>query len=205
MSTTLWDWQLSSKWKFAYMDLVKSLASAAQGHQAWMLAWRCGSKLLREYAASMRKEHQVEVLNLIEAAAEGVKSETNSEGPVDLPEGPPPLVKCAALLPLADSRKPVILQRKSGKTMESIFQYRAEVEGTDKDEAPEIPKQVWKPSFQACYLTTIPCLICIYLAVEAIVLGVCDQGCTTACAPLFLWLARGRILCVKQRWRFRHT
>lgn len=43
------------------MDLVKSMASAAQGHQTWMLAWRCGSKLLREYAASMRKEHQIEV------------------------------------------------------------------------------------------------------------------------------------------------
>lgn len=151
MSETLWDWQLPSKWKFAYMDLVKSMASAAQGHQAWLLAWRCGSKLLREYAASMRKEHQVEVLNLIEAAAEGVKSETNSEGPVDLREGPPPLVKCAALLPLADSRKPVILQRKSGKTMESIFQYRAEVEGADKDEAPEIPKQVRLP---ACLVQT---------------------------------------------------
>jgi hypothetical protein len=145
MSSTLWDWQLSSKWKFAYMDLVKSMASAAQGHQAWMLAWRCGSKLLREYAASMRKEHQVEVLNLIEAAAEGVKSEANSDGPVDLPEGPPPLVKCAALLPLPDSRKPIILQRKSGKTMESIFQYRAELEGVDKDEAPEVPKQVAPP------------------------------------------------------------
>jgi hypothetical protein len=60
-SPALWDWQLSSKWRFAYMDLVKSMASAAQGHQAWMLAWRCGSKLLREYASSMRKEHQIEV------------------------------------------------------------------------------------------------------------------------------------------------
>lgn len=60
-SPLLWNWQLSPKWKFAYMDLVKSMASAAQGHQTWMLAWRCGSKLLREYAASMRKEHQIEV------------------------------------------------------------------------------------------------------------------------------------------------
>jgi hypothetical protein len=60
-SPALWNWQISSKWKFAYMDLVKSMASAAQGHQSWMLAWRCGSKLLREYASSMRKEHQIEV------------------------------------------------------------------------------------------------------------------------------------------------
>lgn len=60
-SPHLWNWQLSPKWKFAYMDLVKSMASAAQGHQTWMLAWRCGSKLLREYASSMRKEHQIEV------------------------------------------------------------------------------------------------------------------------------------------------
>lgn len=62
-SPHLWNWQLSPKWKFAYMDLVKSMASAAQGHQTWMLAWRCGSKLLREYAASMRKEHQIEARN----------------------------------------------------------------------------------------------------------------------------------------------
>lgn len=153
------------------MDLVKSMASAAQGHQAWMLAWRCGSKLLREYAASMRKEHQVEVLNLIEAAAEGVKSETNSEGPVDLPEGPPPLVKCAALLPLADSRKPVILQRKSGKTMESIFQYRAEVEGADKDEAPEVPTQVCDCASSPLGATEHDLLRHVYLAPRFVCTG----------------------------------
>lgn len=81
-----------------------------------------------------------QVLNLIEAAAEGVKSEASSEGPVELTEGPPPLVKCAALLPLGPSRRPVVLQRTSGKQAESVFQYRAEMTSANKDEEPPPPE-----------------------------------------------------------------
>eukprot|EP00892_Ulva_mutabilis_P007561 jgi/Ulvmu1/5177/UM021_0194.1 len=160
-SPYLWNWQLSPKWKFAYMDLVKSMASAAQGHQTWMLAWRCGSKLLREYASSMRKEHQIEVLNLIEAAAEGVKSEASSDGPVELTEGPPPLVKCAALLPLGPSRRPIVLQRTSGKQAESVFQYRAEMTAA-KDEEPPPPEEViWVQDESASVQVYVlnPCLV----------------------------------------------
>lgn len=80
-----------------------------------------------------------QVLNLIEAAAEGVKSEASSEGPVELTEGPPPLVKCAALLPLGPSRRPVVLQRTSGKQADSVFQYRAEMSAA-KDEEPTPPE-----------------------------------------------------------------
>lgn len=81
-----------------------------------------------------------QVLNLIEAAAEGVKSEASSEGPVELTEGPPPLVKCAALLPLGASRRPVVLQRTSGQQAESVFQYRAEMTAVNKDEEPPPPE-----------------------------------------------------------------
>lgn len=63
-----------------------------------------------------------------------MKSEASSEGPVELTEGPPPLVKCAALLPLGPSRRPIVLQRTSGQQAESVFQYRAEMAGTNRDE-----------------------------------------------------------------------
>ena len=59
----------------------------------------------------------LQVLQLIQAAGEGIAKERppGPDGVRDVPEGPPPLVKCATLEPLPPERRPFVLLRSNGR------------------------------------------------------------------------------------------
>jgi hypothetical protein len=87
-----------------------------------------------------RRAVALQVLQLIQAAGDGMVRERplDPEGFREVAEGPPPLVKCAAVEPLPPHLRPVILQRSSGKQegaavpaarASEVFQYKADHPG----------------------------------------------------------------------------
>ena len=70
-----------------------------------------------------------QVFRLIQAAGEGLakSAPAAADGVCDVPEGPPPLVKCAKVHPLPAELRPVILRRGSGRPeAATVFQYKAD-------------------------------------------------------------------------------
>jgi hypothetical protein len=80
----------------------------------------------------------LQVFRLIQGAGDGLTKEAGrlDDGFLDLPEGPPPLVKCAKVHPLAPELRPVILRRQSGRPDgPSIFQYKADLPAAKASQA----------------------------------------------------------------------
>ena len=74
------------------------------------------------------------MLALVTAAGRGLAREAGlpSDGIREMRDGPPPLVKCAALEPLPAHLRPRVLPRtapRAGEAAGSVFQYKATVFG----------------------------------------------------------------------------
>lgn len=77
----------------------------------------------------VRASARPQVFRLIQAAGEGLVKAcpAAADGVCDVPEGPPPLVKCAKVHPLPAELRPVILRRGSGRPEAvTVFQYKAD-------------------------------------------------------------------------------
>jgi hypothetical protein len=92
-------------------------------------------------------QFSLQVFRLIQGAGDGLVKEAGGvdDGFLDVPEGPPPLVKCAQVHPLAPELRPVILRRQSGRPdNSSVFQYKADLPAAKAlQPKPEAEEQVF--------------------------------------------------------------